>query len=125
MRSTSWVERVSEFLAAEDIAARGGEVTWTIESVDRRKVKVKGRGGRMEDQWKGLMKFKGVPKEWICNITNRRRLEHLMGSMETDDWIGREVTLHIQQVKNPEGAGKVPGICVKIGGKRSSNPEDV
>ena len=39
--------------------------------------------------------LKGKEKAFICNITNARTIAALYGE-ETDEWIGKEITLYIQ-----------------------------
>jgi len=122
MRSTQFVPRNSEFLASEDIKG-AGPVTVTIESASRRRVKIHREGERPKDETHGLLKFVGKDKEMIVNVTNRRRIEMLLGT-ETDDWIGKQLTLAVEQVKG-KGGKMVDGIRVQLGAPRSRSAEDV
>lgn len=61
-------------------------------------------------QAKGVIAFKETPKAWILNRTNVECLAAMFGP-ETNDWIGKRVTLHALLVNF--GAEKKNGIRVK------------
>lgn len=73
-------------LKAADL--QGTEPVVTISKVER---KVFDNGAKL------IVQFRGKKKALICNKTNAKRIAHLHGQ-ETDDWIGRDVTLYVDMV---------------------------
>lgn len=89
------------FLKAEDL--KGKAVKVTIDSVEVKK---------FEDGDKILINFKGKDKALVANKTNCNLIAGTLGSDNTDDWEGREITLYVKRV---EFKGElVPAIRVKL-----------
>lgn len=53
-------------------------------------------------------------KKFSLNKVNRETIIAMFGSRNTDNWIGKTITLYRTMVQNPAGA-MVPGIRVKLG----------
>jgi len=86
----------------------GKEQTLTIERIERRDVYVPEAG---KDEPKAVIVFKEAKKHWVVNRTNLDRIADFYGP-DTDDWIGKEVTLIPTQVK---AFGKmVDAVRVKV-----------
>jgi hypothetical protein len=58
-------------------------------------------GGRKTK--KPCVYFKGVDKPLALNATNAKTIASLVGSPDTDKWIGQWVTLYATQVQAPTG----------------------
>jgi hypothetical protein len=65
---------------------KGKDVTLTIEAVQMEKVGMDS---------KPVIYFKGARKGLIINPTRKNSLKAALGSANTDDWIGQEVTLYV------------------------------
>lgn len=78
----------SEYLAAVDLMEKG-EVNVTIESLTQEEIKAE---GRCDKKW--VMRFRGAHKRLVMNKTNLKRIARALGSCETNDWIGKTITLH-------------------------------
>lgn len=76
----------SRFIKSQSFAGR--EPTFRIKEV--RVEELEGTDGKKK--LKGIVAFNEVPKEWVLNRTNVECLKALWGR-ETDDWIGKRVTL--------------------------------
>lgn len=81
--------------------------TLTIESITLEELA--DDGGKSKKRWIG--RFVGKTKGWVINRTNAELLAALFASTETNDWIGKRVTLGSETVYL-KGA-PVPGIRVK------------
>jgi hypothetical protein len=89
------------FLKAEDLQGRNVRVTIN-------KVEVK----EFDDGKKLIVHFAGKDKALVCNKTNSAIIQEVLGSDDTDDWIGKKVTLTVKKV---EFSGKlVPAIRVVL-----------
>lgn len=89
------------FLKADDL--QGRSVPVTIDSVEVKE---------FDDGKKLILKFQGKDKALVCNRTNASIIEEVIGSGDTDDWIGQKITLITKKV---EFQGKlVPAIRVKL-----------
>ena len=60
-----------------------------------------------DPQMKWCIKFSEFPKPMVLNSTNIQLLERACGSDNTDDWIGKEVTIYVDP--NVSFAGKLTG----------------
>ena len=95
----------SNLLKSQDLLDAGGEMTLTI---DRVEMKTFERDDNSKDT-KPLIFFQ-EEKQMVCNKTNANIIAEMYGD-DTDDWIGKQVTL---TVKDVEFQGKtVMGIRVK------------
>lgn len=79
----------SKWVKAEDI---GDEMVVTIKAVDYD-----------ESDDKGLsyfIKFAEFPeKKWTMNVTNFRTIAKVLGSEDSDDWLGKQITLYTTEVQ--------------------------
>lgn len=88
------------YLKAEDLA--GKEINAQIEDVTI---------VEMDEKKRAVLHFKGKEKTLLCNVTNANMLEELLGSDDTDDWIGKRICLYVCKV---DFQGKrVPAIRIK------------
>lgn len=96
----------SKYLKKEDLD--GSEVIVTIAKIGQGNV-------AMEDQpeeLKWMVRFKEFKKPMVLNSTNIQLLTKALDTDETDDWIGREVILYVDD--NVSFGGKlVGGIRIK------------
>ena len=100
--------RDSTWLAAEDIEGLG-DITLTIEKVHIRK-NVEFEFGRKTPVVYSL-KFKGKSRELIMNTSKRNVIQDLYG-VGTDAWVGKDVTLYVDD--RIKLAGKmVKGIRIR------------
>jgi len=77
------------YLKAEDLKDHGA-VNVVIENVSITE---------MEDgKKKAVLHFKGKEKTLPLNVTNANMLDELLGSDDTDDWIGRRICLYTTKV---------------------------
>lgn len=89
------------FLKAEDL--QGKSIPVTISAVDVKE---------FDDGNKLILSFAGKDKKLVCNRTNASIIQEVLGSSDTDDWVGQKVTLITKKV---EFQGKlVPAIRVKL-----------
>lgn len=99
------------YITAAEIV--GKTPTLTIERVTLEEVeslkKDDGDVGKMKDRV--IVYFQKIKRGWLLNRTNAECLRELFGSRDTEDWIGKRVTLHALQVR--VGPKMEPGIRVK------------
>jgi hypothetical protein len=76
------------YMKAEDIAGR--EVNVVIEEVSIMKDK--------DDKKKAVLHFKGKDKTLPVNVTNANMIEELLGTDDTDDWVGQRICLYTTKV---------------------------
>jgi len=99
------------YITAAEIV--GKTPTLTVERVALEEVELMkkddGDVGKMKDRV--IVYFQKVKRGWLLNRTNAECLRELFGSRETNDWIGKRVTLHSVNVK--VGPKMEPGIRVK------------
>lgn len=82
----------SLYLSAEDLD--GKDVTVTIAGIELVEL---GQGQKKEQ--KLCMTMTGKKKGFIVNKTNAKTLEKILGTDETDEWIGRRVILSPREVE--------------------------
>ena len=101
---------VSPWLAAEDLDGVG-DVKVTIEGVYKR-TNVAAQDGRKEPTV-FTMRFSGKQKEmWLKTAANRRKLVEKFGT-NVKDWVGKEITLYVEDgVRSPKG-GTTKGIRIR------------
>lgn len=86
----------SKYLKADDL--QGRDVAVTISDV-----KLEEFDGTNGKETKMLLYFKGKEKKFVCNKTNAKTLSKLFGSDETDDWLGKSITIGPREVEGPNG----------------------
>jgi hypothetical protein len=79
----------SKYLKAGDIGDR--EVPMTISHVTLEEL-------GMEREERCVVYFKGTSKALVLNSTNYNTIAAVLGSDETDDWTGRDITLRTELV---------------------------
>jgi hypothetical protein len=95
----------SSFLKSADVTEVGGEMTLTIAKVEMKDFD-NDSGGK---DHKLIVCFTNE-KQIVCNKTNGTTLGEMFGN-ETDDWIGKSITLIVQNV---DFAGKsTPAIRIR------------
>lgn len=82
----------SRFLSAEDL--NGQDVTVTISSVALERI---GQGKDAVD--KLVIGFSGKKKFFVANKTNSRAIAKVLGSDETDEWVGQRITFGPREVE--------------------------
>lgn len=89
------------FLKADDL--QGKTVRVTISAVDVKE---------FDDGNKIVISFQGKDKKLVCNKTNSSIIAENLGSQETEDWVGKVISLTVKKV---EFQGKlVPAIRVVL-----------
>lgn len=84
---------LGDYIAAEEFG--GKRPTLTIESI--RLETLEAEDGKSRDRW--VVRFKGKSRGWVLNTTNCILLAAMYESRNTDEWIGRRVTLHAADTK--------------------------
>jgi len=98
----------SKYLKADDIISAGGEMTVTITGV------VLGAFDKTDgsQETKPIVSFAGQDKQLILNKTNARRIESILGFDDSEDWIGKSITLITEKV---DAFGKIQdAVRVKL-----------
>lgn len=93
-----------EYIAAVELGAK--QPTMTISGI--KLCKLEQEDGRQKD--KGIISFREIDRGWVLNRTNAQCLAAMFGN-ETDNWIGKRVTLYSTPVR--VGPKTEPGIRVK------------
>jgi hypothetical protein len=89
------------YLKAEDL--KGGSPRVTISNVELKE---------FDDGKKLIISFHGKDRQLVCNRTNSSIIEEVLGSDESDDWIGKTIQLCVKKV---EFSGRlVPAIRVVL-----------
>lgn len=101
--------RESKFLKKEDIG-RGALVT--IASCVKKNTAMEGA----EPELKWCLTFQELEKPLVLNLTNTQMIEQILGSDDTDHWIGKRIVLYTDP--NIMYAGKI------VGGIRVRKPKD-
>jgi len=102
----------SKYLKQSDV---DGEVEVTIAKIGQ--INVAREDEQPEMKW--AMRFVELPKPMVLNSTNLQLLAKACGSEESDDWIGKKVTIYADP--NVSFGGKlVGGLRVKLPIKRSA-----
>jgi hypothetical protein len=95
----------SSLLKSADVTDAGGEMTLTIAKIEMKEFDTD-NGGKDK---KPILVFAN-DKQMVCNKTNGTTLGEMFGN-ETDDWIGKSITLIVQNV---DFAGKsTPAIRIR------------
>ena len=92
-------EFYGEYLKGEDLK---GDLKGTIESVALEKVG--------EDE-KLVVRMHDIRKGLVLNKTNKDRLKAQFGTPETDQWIGKEITITTEEIEF--GGKKGPALRIK------------
>lgn len=82
----------SKYLTAEDLDGR--DITVTIEDVTLENM---GQGQKKEN--KLMITMVGKKKAFICNKTNANTIAKILGSDDTDDWIGKKIIIGPREVE--------------------------
>jgi hypothetical protein len=95
----------SKYLTAADIE-ESGDLDCTIKNVE---LVTLGQGA--EKDTKLLIHLKGMEKGFVCNKTNATTIQKVLGSDDTDDWIGGRITLKAMEVQ----FGKDMVMSIRVG----------
>lgn len=90
----------SKYLAKNDV---GNGLDVTIKAIDQADLAMEGEPPEM----KYVLHFQGDVKPMVLNTTNAQLIAAVLGSEETDDWIGKRVCLYDE--KTVMYAGKLVG----------------
>lgn len=90
----------SKYLKQSDVPE---DVIVTVAKIG--KVNIAKEGDPAEEKW--ACKFREFQKPMLLNSTNIKLLEKACGSDDTDDWIGKEVILYVDE--NVSFGGQVVG----------------
>lgn len=82
----------SKYLVAADF--EDGDVTATILSAD---IDTVGQGA--DAAQKIIIKLKGYSKPFVCNKVNGGTISKVLGSDDTDDWIGKQIVIGASEVE--------------------------
>lgn len=82
----------SKYLSAADFEE--GDETLTIKEIGIEEV-----GQGKDKEQKLFIEFKGKDKGLICNKTNANTIAKVLGSDDTDDWVGQRITLCRREVE--------------------------
>lgn len=82
----------SKYLKASDLPEDGTVVPFVIEEI---RVEEIGR----EKQSKPVIYLKGQDKGFVANKTNCNSIAKVLGSRDTDDWIGKTIKLYSTEVQ--------------------------
>ena len=97
----------SKYLKTEDL--RGQDVVVVIEAIEQLTLP-NGQGRKL------VATFRGKSKAWIVNKTNANTIAKLLGSSDTDDWAGKEITLYPTET---EFQGEMVD-CIRVRRKKAS-----
>lgn len=90
----------SKFLKKEDV---GNGMLMTVAGVEQRNVAK--QGAEPEEKW--CLVFEESDKPCVMNSTNLQLAMRIMGSDDTDDWIGKKIVLYTDP--NVSYGGKIVG----------------
>ncbi len=82
----------SKYLAAADLDGR--DITVTIDSVELESI---GQGQNKES--KLVITMKGKDKSFVVNKTNAKTITKVLGTDETDDWVGQKIIIGPREVE--------------------------
>jgi len=102
----------SSYIAAADLD--GNEKTVTIESVEQTQF-------QNDPRPKLVIKMRGTDRGFVVNKTNATTIASFYGD-ETDNWLGKRITLIPAQTANPAGQ-QVPCIRVKLTPPAAAEPQ--
>ena len=83
----------SKYLSAADL--NGQDVTVTIDGAELEEFDGDGRS----KEKKVVLSFRGKKKAMICNKTNFNTIVKVLGYEDTDDWIGKSITIGPREVE--------------------------
>lgn len=97
----------SKYLSADDIGE--SKPVLTIEKVEL--TKFKGKNG--EEEIKPVIFFEGKKKAFVSNKTNGKAIAAVLGTFETDEWVGKKIRLLTVEV---ESFGEM-GTAIRVSNK--------
>jgi len=89
------------FLKAADL--KGQDVTVAIKSIAAEEI---------DGKEKAVISFEGAKKQMVCNRTNAESIK-LMFGRETNNWIGKRITLYPLTMKDPFSDGDTIALRVR------------
>ena len=85
----------SRFITPGDL--NGRSYTLVIERVELEQMRSQYTN---QDEWKGVVYFRGAQKGMVLNVTRARALAKLAGSDEFEQWAGLRVMIHAGMAHN-------------------------
>jgi hypothetical protein len=112
-----------ETLGAWDLTGKDGKPKDFVLEIQRVQRGVVQSREKPKGEHRPFVYFKGAQKPLVCNATNAESFSSMVGSEDTDKWIGLRVTLYQTQVKS-KGGKPVAGIRVRPM-KATAAPEEM
>jgi hypothetical protein len=103
-----YLESNERFIKADVEIEQGRDYEWIIEDAKWEELENMGK-----TDWKWVLYFKGKDKAFPLNKTNCRMVTDNLGSDDTDDWVGRKVSLFRTTTQTPSGMKP----CIRVRGK--------
>ena len=107
----------SKYLKKEDIGEPGDGVMVTIQGL--KQANIAREDEDPDQQW--LIKFKEFPKPMVLKPTNMRLAAMILGSKNTDDWIGKRIEI-FHDPSITFGDKMVGGMRFRARGKTKESP---
>jgi len=82
----------SRYITADDL--NGQDVTVTISAVNLEEI-----GQGRDKERKLVISLAGKQKQFVCNKTNATTISKVLGSTETEDWVGKRITIGPREVE--------------------------
>ena len=108
------MRKPTPWLSSEDLMDIGHDVEVEIEGVFKH-VDAASDDGRKETVF--ALKFAGKEKQFVLNVTNRKRLIDLFGTTKVPEWKGKKIKLYVEHgIRKPGGkrGETTTGIRVRI-----------
>ena len=99
----------SKFIKSAEVPEEG--ITLQISSVKVEDVDGKGA-------MKPVVYFQKAKKGFVLNVTNSKKIAAVLGTAETDEWVGRSVTLYRSET---EYAGETVD-CIRVRAAKNGKP---
>jgi hypothetical protein len=103
------MSNINEIFAGKYLGAVDLDEDTDVTIIGESEVEVTNEGKK---ETKLCLHFKELDKPWILNKTNAKAIAQVLGSFETEDWVGQRITIYVAMV---ESFGKqTEGIRVKL-----------
>lgn len=66
--------------------------------------------GSMGKEAKQMVKFAEFEKPMVCNVTNFKRLQKFFGSFEPNDYLGKQIVLTVEKVRDPSSGDQTDAL---------------
>lgn len=95
--------KTSRFISKTDLPAPPNGLIVTIRAIGQENVAMPDA----QPEMKFTLMIKELPKPFVLNITNANAIGAIVGSEETDDWVGKQVEMYYDPTISM--AGKIVG----------------